>query len=156
MIRNPFSSPLSPATAIPTRMQQFNPVGIDHSQQRWGCQKAIGPRPVGPEQAKQARALGQPRKQGMIVADQPAIKGPLPNAFQPEQDADRDRFAGPQVSLGRPRDILHLVIYPTEQVNDKVFGGHVRSPQSGRGSLSSLTWGLHMASSTQKTSTKGL
>src|SRR5512147_1793450 len=155
MIRDAFPAPLSPATTITTGMQQFDPVGIDHPQQGWGRQKAIGPRPMGPEQTEQARAFGQARKQGVVIADQPAIKGPFLTPFQSPQDADGDRFAGPQVGLGMLGDILHLVIYPTEQVSDKVFSSHVRSPQAGRGWFSSLTWGLHMASSTQKTSTKG-
>ena len=64
-----FIQSLSLTATIPTRMQQLDPVGIDYTQQRWGCQKAIGPRLVGPEQAKQARALGQLWKQGVVIAD---------------------------------------------------------------------------------------
>src|SRR5512144_905418 len=99
MIRDPFPSPRSPTAAIPPWMQQFNPVRIDHSQQSGSRQKAIGPRPMRSEQAKQARAFGQPWKQRAVITDQPAVEGSFPNAFQSKQDPDRDRFAGPQVSL---------------------------------------------------------
>ena len=106
-------------------MQQFNPLRIDHPQERWDRQKAIRPRPMGSEEAKSARAFRHPRKPRVVIADQPAIQGPSPNPVPTEPDPDRDRFAGPQVSLRVLRDVPHLVVYSAEHVDDNVFGGPV-------------------------------
>ena len=87
LIRQAFLANLLIAAAFPPRMNQLDPVRVHHSDQTGGGQQALSPMLMGIEQPKQPRPIGQRREQGAIVSNEPPIEGPIPNAFECEQDA---------------------------------------------------------------------
>ena len=64
---------------------------------------------MGPQEAKEAGALGEAGKQRPIVARQPAIEGTVAHAFQRMQQPQGDHFTGPEVGLGMFGDGVQLV-----------------------------------------------
>jgi len=48
----------------------------------------------------------------------------LAQAFDGEEQADGHNLAGPKHRLAVVGDVFHAVVYPAEQISDKVFGGH--------------------------------
>jgi hypothetical protein len=105
-------------------MQQLDPVGIRHPQQARFGQKAVGPRPMGAEQPKQARPLGQARKPVAQVALDPTIIGAFPHAFQAKQHSQCYQFTWIQSGLAVFGYIAQLGIYLQEQFQHKIFSGH--------------------------------
>src|SRR5882724_5746662 len=79
---------------------------------------------MGLQEAKEPRPLGELRKQGPIVARQPAIKGAVAPAFEGVEQPQGDHLTGPEASLGMFGDGAQLVIDLSEQGGDKVHGGH--------------------------------
>ena len=63
-------------------------------------------------------------KQGQKVSPKPPVKGSLCYALNGEQDTNGDDFTLIKVGLAVSFDILHRIIYPAEQLNDKIFSRH--------------------------------
>ena len=124
MIGFTLGTDLGRATALPHGMDQFNPIAIDHAQQRRLRQKPVGPGPVGLEQPKQPSPLRQVGKQGFIVSPQPAIKRPVAAPFEGVQQPQRDNLARPQPALAVFRNRGHSIIHLTKQRGDKINCGH--------------------------------
>ena len=81
-VRQPFLADLSLAAAFPARVEQFNTIRVNQTEQGRVCHKAFRPLPVGIEQPEQSRAAGQVRKQRPVVSLQPTIKGAIADAFE--------------------------------------------------------------------------
>jgi hypothetical protein len=107
------------------RVKQFDAVAVHHRVEGEGGEKAIRPQAVRGQQAQQARAFGQERKQVRELTLQPAIKAPKAPAFEGKQRFKRHQFARIQRAVGMFFDPLHPVIYLTEQVCNNVFGFHL-------------------------------
>ena len=69
VIREPLTANLLRAAAFAHGMDQLNPIGVDDPEHGWGRQEGRGPCLVGPEEAKEPGALGEPGK-GVCVADE--------------------------------------------------------------------------------------
>jgi hypothetical protein len=127
MIGFPFAADLLATAPFAHRVQQFNAIAIDHPQDRRGGQELVGPGPVGGQEPKQPRPLGQGGKQWPPIPVQPPIKGPIHDPFERKQHAQRHNFARPQGRQGMFGDVGHGVIYPIEHLADKVFRRHALS-----------------------------
>lgn len=68
-------SPALVRTTFANRVDQLDPIAIDHAQQPGFCQKEVGPVLMGGKQAKQPSALGQLGEQVLEIAHQPVIEG---------------------------------------------------------------------------------
>ena len=79
---------------------------------------------MGLQKTKESRPLGEPREQRPIVARQPAIEGPVADAFQRMQQPQGDHLTGPEVRLGMFGDSAQLLIDLIEQRRDKIHGDH--------------------------------
>ena len=123
-VRQPFLADLLLAAAFPARVEQFDAIGVDQTNERRVGHKALGPMPVGVEQPKQTCAHGQLWKQLPVVSLQPAIKGAIAHPFEGEQNGNRDYFAGIETGLRMLLRIGHLIIHAAKQVDDKIFGSH--------------------------------
>lgn len=132
---------LARTAPFPNGVNQFDTVTVDYPQQGGLGQKSPGPPPVGHERPEQPGALGQLRKQGVIVPAQPAIEDPVTDPFERVQHPQGHHLAGPKLGLGMFGEGAHLIIDPAKQLRDKVNRGHGRSPFSvNLGSLYRLTW----------------
>ncbi len=112
------------ATAFLARVEQFDAIGIDQTDERRIGHKALRPVPVGIEQPKQTGAHGQLRKQRPVISLQPAIKGAIAHPFEGKQNGNRNDFAGIETGLGMLLSLGHLIIHTAKQVDDKIFGSH--------------------------------
>jgi hypothetical protein len=112
------ASPFSP------RMNQFDAIAIDDPDQAGVGHKAVNPLPMGIKQPKQARSMGQMRKQVTPIISQPAVEGAITTSFEGKQQRQRDYFARVKGGLGMFYYVKHLVINMAKQGNDKIFGRH--------------------------------
>jgi len=69
---------------------------------------------MGPQEAKEAGALGEAGKQRPIVTRQPAIEGTVADALEGMQQPQSDDLTGPEVGLGVFGETCQLVINLTE------------------------------------------
>jgi hypothetical protein len=79
---------------------------------------------MGPEQAKEPGALGEPREQRPIVACQPAIERPIPHAFARMQPSQGDHRTGLEVGLRVCGQAAHLLRDLVEQRRDQRHRDH--------------------------------
>jgi len=114
VIREAFAANLLETAAFAHRMYQFDPIGVDDAEHRRRGQEDLRPVLMGPEKAKEARPLGELRKQRAIVSRQPAIKRPVAHAFERMQQPQGDDLAGPEVGVGMFGDTWQMVIDLTE------------------------------------------
>lgn len=119
-----FAADLLGTPPFPQGMEQLDPVASYHPQDRWDRQELVGPGAVGRKQAKEPGALGQCGKQAAPVAAHPPIEGAISDPFESKEQAQGHDFAGPETGLGMLRFVLHRLIYPVEQLTDKLFCGH--------------------------------
>src|SRR5215216_428990 len=112
------------ATSLPHRMNEFNPVGVDDSEESGVGQEALTPLLMCSQRSRDARAVRQFNKQRPEVAFQPAIKRAKEATFERIQQSYRHQFTRIQVRIRAFGKFAHAIIYQTEQRNDKVFGGH--------------------------------
>src|SRR6267143_1076919 len=105
-------------------MEQFDPIAVHYAQDRGGGQKCVRPRLVGGKEAKETRAFGHGGKQAAPVAAHPAIECPISHTLEGKEQAQGYDLTGPETGLGMFRHVLHALVYPVEQLADKVFGSH--------------------------------
>jgi hypothetical protein len=109
MVGQAFATNLLRAPTLSDGVNELNPIGIDDPEHRWGGQEGLGPVLMGPEEAKEAGALGEPGKQRTIVARQPAIERAVAHAFEGMQEAQGHDFTGPEAGVRVFGDVWHLV-----------------------------------------------
>ena len=68
VVREAFAADLLRAAAFAHRVDQLDPIGVNDAEHRRGHQEDLRLGLMGREEAKEASALGEPRKQGPIVA----------------------------------------------------------------------------------------
>src|SRR5229473_1910363 len=124
MITLAFFANLSRTASFPNRVNQFQPVAIDHTFLLRSHQKVVGQRFILRQQAQQPRTFRQLRKQVPPVSFQPAIKRSIVDAFQGKQNANGDDFTRIQVRVFALIDMCQFVVYHTKESNDNVFGSH--------------------------------
>lgn len=97
-----FFADLRRAASFTTRVQQFNPVTVDHSNQTGWGHEVTDETPMAVEQAKKPCPTRQVGKQGSIVAAQLAPKGARSAAFQAIQQGQRHHSGAPwaRIELG--------------------------------------------------------
>src|SRR5664279_2504197 len=120
----PLRADLLLATSFADRVKQFNPITVNGSEKGRFGQKDAAPVLVGQQQSLQAGALRQASKQTVIIPPQPADKRAEVTAFECEQQPNGDDLARIQLGLRMFGNDAHLVIYPAEPFDDKVFTGH--------------------------------
>jgi hypothetical protein len=118
MLRTPFTD----------RVDQLDPIAIDHTQQTRFRQKVVGPILMGCKQTKQSGAFGQLGEQMLEIAYQPSVEGAVTYPLQGKQYTQGDYFTWIQVRLRMFGFISHIVMYATKQCNDKIFCSHEVSP----------------------------
>ena len=124
MVREAFAADLLGATAFADGMNELNPIGVDDAEHRRSGQEGSRPGLMRLEETKEPCPLGQAGEQRTIVACQPAIEGPIPDAFEGMQQPQRDHLTGPEVGLGVFGDGAQLLIDVLEQGSNKLHGGH--------------------------------
>ena len=65
---------------------------------------------MGPEEAKEARPLGQAREQGTIVLRQPARERTVAYPFERMQQPQSHHLTGPEACVGVFGQVVHLLI----------------------------------------------
>jgi hypothetical protein len=65
---------------------------------------------MGPQEAKEAGALGEAGKQRPIVAGQPAIEGTVADAFEGMQEPQGDHLTGPEMRFGMFGEACQMII----------------------------------------------
>src|SRR5262249_8121860 len=124
MVGEAFPADLLGAAAFAHGVDQLNPIRVDDAEH--GRRGQEGPRPVlmGLQKTKEPRPLGQAGDQRPIVACQPAIEGPVADAFEGMQQPQGEHLTGPEVGLGMFGDRAQLLIDLIEQRRDKIHGDH--------------------------------
>src|SRR5215467_3209226 len=124
MIGEPFTTDLLRAAAFADGVNELDAVGVDHPEHGRSGQE--GPRPVlmRLEKAEEPGALGEARKQGAIVARQPAMERPVPHAFEGMQHPQGDYLTGPEARLRMFGQVVELLIDVAEKSDDEIPGGH--------------------------------
>jgi hypothetical protein len=77
---------------------------------------------VSAQQPAEASAIRQIREYIPMISVQPAIEGPVANAFYTMEQADSSDFTGPQIGPGMLGRLPRLVVYFTKQLGDKILG----------------------------------
>jgi hypothetical protein len=124
VVREAFATDLLGAAAFAHRVDQLDPVGVDHAEHRRSGQEGLRPVVMGREETKEPGALGEVGKQRARVARQSAIEGPVADACEGVEQPQRGHLTGPEVGLGMFRDGTHLLIDLIEQRSDKLHGDH--------------------------------
>src|SRR5215831_16004102 len=114
MVGEAFPANLLRAPTLPDRVDELDPIGVDHPEHGWSSQEDLRPVLMGLQKTKEPRPLGQMGKQRPIVARQPAIEGPVPPTFEGMQEPQGDDLTGPEVRLGMFGEACQLVINLTE------------------------------------------
>ena len=114
MMGETFAAALLWAPALPDGMDQLNAIRVNDTQHGRRGQEDLRPVLMGREEAQEPGALGEPRKQGPIVARQPAIERTIPHAFEGMQEPQCYDFTGPQDGVGVFGTVWQMVIDLTE------------------------------------------
>src|SRR6266849_1472768 len=125
MIGFPFTADLLGTASFPHRMEQLDPIAVDHAQDRWDRQKDLRPLPVRRKQTQETRPFRQGGKQAPPIAAHPPIESPGAPALEGKKYSQRDDLTWPEAGQGMFGDSLHGFVYPIEQLTDKILGGHV-------------------------------
>src|SRR5262245_14116134 len=133
VIRHAFAADLLRTAAFADGVNELNAIGIDHPQHRWGGQEGLRPVVMGPQEAKEAGALGEVGKQRPIIPRQPAIEGPVAPALEGMQEPQGHHFTGPETGLGVFGDVGYLVRDLAKYGRDKLDGGGHRRLRSWQG-----------------------
>src|SRR6266699_1121539 len=99
MVRHAFAADLRGTAAFAHGVDQRDARGVDDPEHGRGGQEDLRPVLMGHEEAKEPRPLGEPREQRAIVARQPAIEGPVADAFERMQQPQGNYLTGPEVGL---------------------------------------------------------
>src|ERR1700742_2107444 len=110
------NSPTLRETQFPDRMTELNAERIGDPQDGGLSQKSSGPVLVRVEEAKQAGALRQMRKQRQVIAPEPAIEMSGGGAFESKEQGERNDLAGVEFGLWVFAKVLHLLINAAEKV----------------------------------------
>ena len=124
MVRHALAADLGRTPPLPDGMDQLDPVGIDDTEDRGLSEKPRRKVPMPLEQAKQAGALRQLRKQPLAIPEQPAVKRPIAYAFDGKQEGHRHNFARVEHRLRMLGYVAQGIIYSTKQLGDTIQGGH--------------------------------
>src|SRR5215831_10169995 len=124
MVGEAFPADLLRAAAFAHGVDQLNPIRVDDAEHGRRGPESLCPVLMSLQKTKEPRPLGQAGKQRPIVACQPAIEGPVADAFERMQQPQGDHFAGPEMSLGMCGDRAQLLINLIEQRGDKLGGNH--------------------------------
>src|SRR6185437_3489567 len=119
-----FAPDLLRTTALAPRMNQFDAIGVDHGKEGRIGQKLLGPRLVRAQGAQQPRAVGQSRKERLIITREPAIKAAETAAFERAEQTEGDDLARPQLGLRMLGASAEAIIDQTEEVCEKLGGSH--------------------------------
>ena len=79
---------------------------------------------VGSKESKEPGPLRQRRTQRAPSSTQPALERSVPDPFEGKKDPQRDDLTEPQGGQGLFGPVLHGIVYPIEQLTDKVLGRH--------------------------------
>jgi hypothetical protein len=119
-----FAADLFVRTTIADRVKQFNAITVSDGEEGRFSEKAICPVSMSCQQALQARALWQARKQVRKLRFEPAIKVPKLAALEREQSPDGHDFNGEEFRRWMFGHVLHAVINRAKELCDNVFSLH--------------------------------
>ena len=112
------------ASAFADRVDQFDAIAINDPQHCGRGQEGLGPGLVGSQATEETSTMSQLREHGQVVLGQPAVKGSGAHPLYGIEQAYGDYLAGMQGRLAVVGYIAHCVIYPAEQLGDKILSGH--------------------------------
>jgi len=127
-VRQTFSADLLIAAAFATWMDQFDPITVHDTDQAVVCHEKLCPLPMRIEQAKQARAIWQFRKHGLVIPLQPTVEGTIAYSFQCKQNGESNYFARIQAGLRVLLGFWHHIVNATKKLSDKIICGHEAPP----------------------------
>lgn len=119
-----FLAHLLGTAAFTDRVDQLDAIAVNDSEEGRGRQEVSAPVLMSCQLALQAGAVWQAAKQRGVVTRYPAVEGAEISPLQRKQHAEGYHFAWVQLGLAVFRYHRHVIIYPTEQFDDKVLGGH--------------------------------
>ena len=128
-----FPSDLLRRTPFAQRVNQFNAVAVGDGEKGRHLQKPIRPVSMGGQQALQARALGQARKEIVKFALQPPMEVAEASAFERKQRANGHEFTGIKFGLRMFRHVLHPIINGAKEMCNNVFRLHESLLENGFG-----------------------
>ena len=91
-------------------MDQLEPIRVDDAEPGRGGQEGLGPVLMGPEEAKEPRALGEPGKQGPLIFGQPAVERAVAHAVERMQEPQGAHRTGPEAGVGMCGEVWQMVI----------------------------------------------
>src|SRR5215467_2074957 len=143
MVGQAFAPDLPGAAAFASRVDQLNPIRVDDAEHGRRGPERLRPVLMSLQKTKEPRPLGQAGEQRPIVACQPAIEGPVADAFERMQQPQGEHLTGPEVGLGMCGDRTQLLIDLREQRCDKIHGDHGLLRSSPGGTLSTSVEEVH-------------
>jgi len=99
LIRQPLFADLLLTPSFSDRVDQFDPVTVNHPQEGWFSQKAGGQPSLAHKQPEQAAAMGQIWKFSLPVFLQPPIEGSTVATLEGKENGDRHDLTGMQFKL---------------------------------------------------------
>src|SRR5262249_59518550 len=97
---------------------------VEAAEHGWSGKEALGPVLMGLEETKEPGALGEARKQRLIVTRQPPREGPIADTFERMQEPQGHRLTGPERRFGMFREGVQLFIDLIKQRGDQLLDGH--------------------------------
>ena len=110
MVRHAFAADLLGTAAFAHGVNQLDAIRVNAPKDRRGGEEAPCPVVMGPQEAKEAGALGEAGKQRPIVTRQPAIEGTVAHALEGMQQPQRDDLTGPEVGLRVLGEACQMII----------------------------------------------
>jgi hypothetical protein len=105
-------------------MNQLDAKRVGHAEQGRCGQERIQPTQVLSDLSEQAGTTRQTGKQVSKVGAKPDIEPSLRDAFDRVQNRKRDDLARRKPATHRPCNVLQVIVYPTENADDKIQSGH--------------------------------
>src|SRR6266566_4258243 len=118
VIREAFPADLLGAAAFAHGVNELDAIRVDDAEDCRGGQEDLRPVVMRLEETKEPGTLGEAGKQRPIITRQPAIEGPVADAFEGMQQPQGDHLTGPEVGLGMFGDGAQLLIDLIEQCRD--------------------------------------
>jgi len=88
------------------------------------CQEAVGPLLVSSEQAEEACALREQRKQRKQVSLCTSVESTVAHPLEGKKHCQGNHFSWVKLGLIVLGHLLHRIVYSTEQLRDKILGSH--------------------------------
>ena len=116
-----FLADLPFASAFSDGVDELDSIAISHPQDSWLSQEAICPCRMSFQESEKPCSFREIWEEMGVISQEPPIKCSLAYSFDGKQQANGDYLARIKLALRMLGDISHLIIYPAEEMYDKIF-----------------------------------